>query len=935
MKKIAVAVFTKINRNVTLCIEKAVHKAVFLHLSNYFEDAVYGTVIDLPGSPCYKSHGDREIIEAVSRCYGALPKKYKESFFVVVRARRYNVNRSKSEAFCCENGAYGALNDLIAGNMADYYTLGNVPDKYEYLFFSGSDKVIEAGGINALLKIAAATGKNVFPYIKNAPYSDYVANSLSDISDNSGKRGFNIKKRALNSGKREKTFSFLEGLYIREKARSIKLERIGVTEKSFTPKGDCILLKSVYVLNNPLNKVLAPNKEPFSTGAPFKRRKDFSRFSYRAALAASRVFNGKIEKNCISVADETEAAECLVALIAMRGFGFLGDAELIESSETLLDIIEEETLCEDKNTDKGKLLFLITAVTAVYSRIAFLNSLYWPIGLRVKELRLRLEKQITTRIVNNDNVYVAMCCNKAVLNINKNYALPKLMEMILSENEADISFGARGFEDVENALCVLAVASNVCFHGNIRDYLLCDPVFGARSSYLSRMTAEKTDFTTPKERKSEKKKRQALLLGKGLLPVKTRFSERGVDTQVIPFVAYFQRITRQIPINNNLTVVKICYIVDSDFSLLTALVKATSMATQISVCLIFSNFRAFAKAEKMFGEKVSLFLSDDKEKCEEVKRSSVLVRRLTSETTLSELMEEAKRYGRFKANVSSKPEMFSHCLCAGGGLKNGFCTFLQNGRNVSYGEFIKNPFTEVKSVVTTFVPRLRAKLIRVTLADAKYRSATQIFVLNEKGKALEVGDVTELSGLDCFSRTLGRDKLTVLKQSVDDGVIFAVQIFKNEREREYLQAKLKEESFFESCESAIKTELEVERRHAEILSGFIGAELSDTGDGSFISDLRAAMGRQVPRSFFSKMIFLAKVGELKGEKLPLAAKAYAEQFSDRKIFDVCLPAAYTKNGERSDEDGKETKNEYRYPFYIHCLDRMKEADRGFLEINGR
>ena len=83
------------------------------------------------------------------------------------------------------------------------------------------------------------------------------------------------------------------------------------------------------------------------------------------------------------------------------------------------------------------------------------------------------------------------------------------------------------------------------------------------------------------------------------------------------------------------------------------------------------------------------------------------------------------------------------------------------------------------------------------------------------------------------------------------------------------------------------------------------------------------------------MIFLAKAGELEGEKLPLAARAYAEQFSDRQIFDVRLPAAYTKNGEKISEDGKERKAEYRYPFYIHCLDRIKKSDRGFYEIKGR
>lgn len=927
MKKIAVAVFTKINDNTTLCIERAVYKAVFLHLSNYFEDAVYGTVIDLPDSPCYKSHGDREIIETVSRCYGALPRKYKESFFIVVRARRYNVNRTKSEAFCCENGAYGALNDIISGNNEWFFALGNVPSSYEYLYFSGSDGVIEAGGINALLRIAAITGKNVFPCIKNEPYSEYEPRYSVDVASGQKKLFFSEKRREGSLLKKEKMFSSSEGLYIRKKWRLEKVEKgSSAFNKRYgaVPKYGCIQLKSVYVLNIPRDIAL------LNSGGLYERKKSFSRFAYRAALAASRVFAKKTEKACISVVDDTEAAECLVALIAMRCFGFLGDAELIERSEILLDIIEEKTLYEDKKTDKGKVIFLINLASAAYTKTAFLNSLYWPIKLRASEVCLRLKRKIKTKDVNNGNVYHVMCCNEADLNINKRYALPKLVGMMLSEKESDMTFKALCFDDVEAALCVLAVASNVCFRGNIREFLLSDPVFRAKSSYLSRMTVGRSDLDIPKEVESVKVKTEALLSNKGLVPVRECLYERGADARVIPVIAYFQKIIRQIPINNNSIVVKVCYIVDRICPLLVDLVRTASAYSGICVCIIFSNFRAFSKAEKIFIGKANLFLSDDTEKCEAVKRSSVIVQSLTPETTLSELMTVARRYGRFKANVISKPELFSHSLYAGGGLKNGFCTFLQSGRNVSYGEFIKNPFTEVKSVATTFVPRLRAKLISVSLADEKYRSATRIFVLNEKGNALEVGDVAELSGKsgECD------DKITVLSHVTDGCMLFAVQIYKNEKERTYLQAKLRETDFFECCAKAIGEENEIQSRQVGILRRFLCTELAEEKDFSN-SELRAIMGRQVPRSFFSKMIFLAKAGELEGEKLPLAARAYAEQFSDRKIFDVCLPAAYTKNGEKISEDGKERKAEYRYPFYIHCLDRIKKSDRRFYEIKGR
>ncbi len=414
-----------------------------------------------------------------------------------------------------------------------------------------------------------------------------------------------------------------------------------------------------------------------------------------------------------------------------------------------------------------------------------------------------------------------------------------------------------------------------------------------------------------------------MLSKQGLSPVRERLSQSGADSRLLPFTAYFQKLTRQIPINNDLKIVKICYIVENNTPLLECLVKAAAAVPEIFICVIFDNSYSFIKAKKKFGSKAELLLCKDKERCDEVKRSSAFVRGLTADTTLSELMTEARGMGRFKANVKSVPTVFSHSLYGGGDLKNGFCTFRQNGKNVSYGEFIKNPFTEIKSVLTTFVPRLRAKIMKVTLADAKYRSGTQLFLLTEKGRALEVGGIAELSG----ERLSGGERLTVLSQCTEDGVLFAVQIFKNAKENEYLKKKMSEEGFFEGCEMAVKTENETELRHAEILSEFLDRKLSEGEKGFFTAELRRVIGSQVPRSFFSKMIFLSKSGELKGEKLYLAAKRYAEQFSDRKIFDICLPAAYTKN----DEVGRGVEKTGERGLCDGNLGKEKSCERGFYE----
>ncbi len=1040
MKKIAVVVFTKISGNVTSCVEKAFYKAVFLHLSNYFENAVYGTVIDLPDSPCYKSYGDREITESASRCYGSLPKEYRDSFFVMVRARRYNVKHSKNAAFCCENGALGALNNLLSGNAACCFTLGNVPESFDYLYFSACSGAIEAGGIKALLDTAVLTGKNVFPLIKNAPYyntekakdahkglkessiiwynskgvkegalieysgnavkgrayirynekslkkktragynnktlkntltPEYGSKALKNTAKSGEKMFFNIKKRYFNTDKKEKPcFSTLEGIYIRENTRNLKEKSIGRGDKKTgaLSKGDGVFIKSVYVLNLPQAGSFG-DKE-----VPFKRKKNFSRAAYRAALAASRVYTKILEKSCVSVTSAEEAAECLIALVAMRAFNFLGEQELLENSEALLDIIDREAFIGYKKGSEGKLLFMLTALLSAYSFLAPTRSAFWPLVLQVKSVCSSLKTYLSSTLAETDNIYLIMCLKNAVSDINKKYYIRGSMEAMLSENENDIFVSASDIRSTDNAFRVLVAACNVCFCGNIKDFLLSSPVFRAKSSYLARMDREKGIFKKTPVDKRVATEVSDLLLNRGLSPVKERLTERGVSSQLISFVAYFQKEIRQMPINNDNKVVKICYIVEKSTSLLDSLIRASAAVPEIQIYLAFDSTYAFNKAKKRFGDRVVMLLCEDREGYDEVRRLSSVVRRITWNTTLSELMQGARERGRFKANVKAFPSVFSHSLCAGGDLKNGFCTFFQSGKNVSYGEFIKNPFTEISSVLTTFVPKLRVKLIKVTLADMKYRGGTRFFLLTERGEALEPGESAELSN---------GEMLTVLRHFTEDGVLFSVQVFKNEKEKEYLKNVITERGFFESCEADIKNEIKSEQRQCAIFSGLLGKTLPEGEKRFFIPEMREIIGREVPRSFFSKIIFLSLAGELKGERLFFAAKRYAEEFSDRKIFDICIPAAYTrsgdadcdvrvntehglcdgdcgvekvecrrelgdayteekfeecnlpgiricqeKSGERTVEEGKELKKEYRYPFYIHCLDRVKGSEK--------
>ena len=207
--------------------------------------------------------------------------------------------------------------------------------------------------------------------------------------------------------------------------------------------------------------------------------------------------------------------------------------------------------------------------------------------------------------------------------------------------------------------------------------------------------------------------------------------------------------------------------------------------------------------------------------------------------------------------------------------------------------------------------------------------------------------------------------------------MFAVQIFKNPKEKAYLTERIAENNFFQYCQRLINSENDIERRHTEIIYSFLEKDFSDKKvlcekNEDLAVPPMTVCGKVLPYSFFGKLIRLVGVGALKGERLALAAKKYAEAFSDKSVFFIRLPARYTveddecegidltetekrhfdnakegvrvKTEERANDrllsrgvnvkrrgvKGKQypgIENEYRYPFYIHCLDRIKKNKR--------
>ena len=216
MEKTLIAVYKKIGGNITISIESAFRKAIFLRLSNYLENGIYGIIFDLPDAPCYRSFCDSKIEEETQRCYDTLPQKYKDRFFIALRPRRYNIKQGKEDAFSCEKGVKGAFSELIEGKNEYLLLLGEIPSDFSQLYFSDSEGCLEAGGLNALIKIARTTFKNVFPSIVVSK-TDFIPSKIDKKT--------NFFPFEINLLKFGNSFSAYEGLYFKQEKLMHKQEK--------------------------------------------------------------------------------------------------------------------------------------------------------------------------------------------------------------------------------------------------------------------------------------------------------------------------------------------------------------------------------------------------------------------------------------------------------------------------------------------------------------------------------------------------------------------------------------------------------------------------------------------------------------------------------------------------------------------------------------
>lgn len=190
-------------------VESVFERLLYMCLSNYSKSYVYGAVLDLPSSVCYREMHDYEIEDKAKRYLDMLKKRVRGSFFCVIRQRRY---KPQSEyLYCCEDGAMGALRALwrFVNGKKEELTPINEFELYDEqistaqrIYFSAEDEknhlfnCIEPNGIFKLAEYAEDS-KVVFP----------VRNESCSLN----KPRFKISaafKRTRQSG-----FAEIEGLY--------------------------------------------------------------------------------------------------------------------------------------------------------------------------------------------------------------------------------------------------------------------------------------------------------------------------------------------------------------------------------------------------------------------------------------------------------------------------------------------------------------------------------------------------------------------------------------------------------------------------------------------------------------------------------------------------------------------------------------------------
>lgn len=564
--------------------EKAFRRLGDVYNSNYIENAVYGVILDLPPSVCYRAVSDGKISEGARRYFEEMKRGKNGRFFCAVRQRRYLSDlaelkkyRASYARFACEGGALGALASLIdikkngCEGFFAYYGTKDFSD-CDKVYLSGYDE----GGENGVL-----------------PYPGTI-NALCERFD--GKKAIFPK---ITTDRRS-FFDEREGLYpfAEYKGRST----------------ECAFCAGVCKDNAITQHALTP-----------------SRFTDAVLYGVMEIYrDGDIN----SVSD---AALTMCAVTGLKEIGRLGAEEAFEISENIFGRLRERLFSSALDKDETESAFLLTVLSGAYSKF----SSEYPEFIFLKN-DVRETADILLRHSISDNVY-GFFCSKEYSRRSDTERLSFVAKTIIfgsSFDELNAFLRARiGITSDIRALAGIAVYDcQNAFSG----YLSSLPELEYKLRYLRSLGSTGGYYDALNAYNGARRLRVEEMLGaQSFYPLRMRFADCGCDISLLPFAAYLERCrayqSQMGDKEHTLTL-----FADNAYPLVKLMLRASAIDPKAKICVVTRDRYSHNALKKASSGRARLITRGE---CsvKEIKNASAVTRQITPYTVLSELCSELER----------------------------------------------------------------------------------------------------------------------------------------------------------------------------------------------------------------------------------------------------------------------------------------------------
>lgn len=502
--------------------EKAFQRLRDIYNSNYIENAVYGVILDLVPSVCYRTVSDGKISEGAGRYFEEMKRGKSGRFFCAVRERRYLSDltelkkyRSSYARFACEGGAIGALASLIdikRNGSESFFAYYGTKD------FSDCDKVYLSGydenGENGVL-----------------PYPGTV-NALAERFD--GEKAIfpkiTVDKRSF--------FDEKEGLYpfSEYKGRS--------TECAFCA-GKC---------DDKREGKLEP-----------------SRFT-DAVLYGSMKLYREGDINSVS-----EAVLMMCAVAALNERGRLGAEETFEISENVFERLRELIFASVLEKDESESAFLLTVLSGAYAKL----SSEYPEFVFLKN-DVRETADILLRHSINNNVYGFYCSRK----YSKISATDKLSfiakTIIFGVSGEELNAFLRTRISIVSDIRALAGIAVYDSQNAFCEYLSTIPELEYKMRYLRSIGSTSGYYDSLNAYNGT---RRLTVGARGLYPLRMRFADCGCDITLLPFAAYLERCRKyQRSVGEKEHTLTL--LADNAYPLVKLMLRASAVEPEATVCVV-------------------------------------------------------------------------------------------------------------------------------------------------------------------------------------------------------------------------------------------------------------------------------------------------------------------------------------------------------------